>query len=243
MRPGHPQQRPRRETRFRADLPSILHDRGIAYPCVTSNLSRSGALLAGPQDLGAGDLVRLQVQSHAGDLRFELRADVIRRASGTDECWRELALRFLVPRRTDRRRLEQLLARLDHGEAPILTTEIPSTTSNRRIERSPLAQRLVLARRATSAERELLWRDQHPRVLEALVRHQATRSREIARLIERPDLSPSTLEVVARDPRFGRRREIAERLIRHPATSRRLAERVRAGLASETCPSNRRRGR
>lgn len=224
----------RKGSRFAAGLPATLHIGGRDHPCTVHNLSRTGALLRGrfPEPTTAAG-IEISLHAPHGGLSVRLPGRLVRsRKEGEDE--NRLALQFGTLDPEQRDRLETLIARVieGHTPAPIETLKPGASPAEvvRALEQVPVAHRVALAARATPREREFLRQDPSPQVLEALVRNRSLLPAEARTLATLPHLLPTTLEILATDPRWSSDEELKVLLASHPRVSLGLARRIVSGL-------------
>jgi len=222
--------------RFQAGLPATLVDGTGERPCTALDLSRSGVLLVGDLDRAAGSEVEFTICTLAGDLEQRFIGRVARVESGDASGGTRLAVEFLALDLEQKEALEVLLARVMEGLAPAPLEALRPGASppevRKALEAVPLAQRIALAARAGSREREFLRQDAHPQVIEALSRNPSLLPAEARVLAGLTHALPSTLELLASDPRWSKDEELRIALVTHPRVPVPLAERLLAGLAA-----------
>jgi hypothetical protein len=129
-----------------------------------------------------------------------------------------------------RTKLEDLLARCMEAQSPApLETLLPGAPPHevrRVLDTIPLPHRIALAAHAGPREREFLRQDQHPQVLESLARNPNLLMAEARVIAANPLLAPSTLDVLAADPRWARDEELRVAVATHPRVPMPLAERI-----------------
>ena len=224
-----------RPHRFPIELAAELHYRGRAYSCGAHNLSRTGVLLVGQIPWPAEDEVDITLKSPTGDLELVLRGHPARIGEDDQDRGTQLALEFMDITEAQRGALEILLSRVIEGHTPGplegLRPGAPPQEVRKAIEAVPLTHRITLAGRATTPrERDLFRQDPHPLVLESLARNPSLIQAEACALASVPHLLPSTLEILAHDPRWTRDEEIRVLLSSHPRIALPLAERLVADL-------------
>jgi hypothetical protein len=126
--------------------------------------------------------------------------------------------------------LERLVSRVVEGMAPAALDTIDETASLTEIRAalaliSP-AHRLALASRCGPRERAILRHDADPHVLEGLARNPTANLPEIRLLLRRSDLLPSTVEIIASDPRFNHNEEIRIMVATHPRVTFPTADKI-----------------
>ena len=226
-----------RGARFAAGLPTVLHLPKNDYDCTAYNLSRTGTLLSGRFPRLIGYRVEVSFRQPNGGLTLRLPGQVVRARRETDGM-QHIALEFMELSDERRDVLEVLVARLIEGHAPApleaLLPGMPLPEVRNALEQVPVPHRIALAVRATPREREFLKYDTHPQVLEALARNPSLRPAEARELATAPLLQPSTLELLARDPRWAKDEEVKLAVVSHPRAPLTLARRVVEGLSALT---------
>ncbi len=87
-----------------------------------------------------------------------------------------------------------------------------------RLPTTPLGNKLVLARRGTSAVTEVLLREGDPRLMEACLGNPHLKESAIYALITGPNASPETISLVARHPRWKNRLNLQLAILKNPKT-------------------------
>jgi len=179
--------------------------------------------------------VDITLKSPTGDLELVLRGRSARLKEDDQGRGTQLALEFVEFTDPQREALEVLLSRVIEGHTPgpleTLRPGAPPHEVRKALEAVPLAHRIALAARATTPrERDLYRQDPHPTVLESLARNPSLLSAEARALASIPHLLPSTLEILAHDPRWTGDEEIRILLASHPRAALPLAERLVADL-------------
>src|SRR5262245_2644846 len=148
-----------RGARFAAGLPAAVHLPKNDYPCMASNLSRSGALLLGRFPRLTGYRVELSIRHPQGDVDLRLAGRVVR-TRDSDDGRQKLALQFVELTAERQEALEVLLARIIGGLSPAPIEALkPGATPDevrRALELVPLPHRISLAVRANPRERAFL---------------------------------------------------------------------------------------
>lgn len=221
--------------RFHAGLPAVLLEGDAERSCTAHDLSRTGVLLVGEFPRPAGGEVEFIVRSLAGDLEQRFAGRTTRVESGEKPGELRIALEFLSLGAEQKKSLEVLLARVMEGMAPAplesLVPGAPSHEVRKVLDAVPVPHRIALAARAGPREREFLRQDGNPQVLEALARNPNLLLAEARALAASAALLPSTLEVLASDPRWSKDEELRIAVASHPRVSVPVAERLIAGLA------------
>lgn len=219
--------------RFRAGLPGEVRFDGRTYTCEAQDLSRSGVLLTGAMPWPSDRIVELTLRSPGGDL--ELRASVRVTRVVSDEATTRIGVEFRGLSAGQLAALESLVARVIEDRVPAPLAALPAGATPQQIRETllsvPLAHRVTLAARALPADREILFHDPSPQVLDALARNPRTLNHEVRRLLQRRDLLPSTLEALARDGRFMADEEIKLFVITHPRSPFSLVDPLVTGLS------------
>jgi len=224
-------------SRFQAGLPVVLRVRGAEHPCRGLDLSRRGLLVIGdfPPDLGPE--LELTLSSAAGDLRFDCKARVIRRAADEQGQLR-VGLEFIDVDYEHRTTLEALIARVVEGIAPAAIEALPPHPTPAQIrdalENTPLSHRVTLASRAQPREREILFHDPSPQVIDALARNPQLLQNEVRAMLRMPMLLPSTLDSLARDPRWGGNKELRILIASHHNATYSMVERLTKNIDRES---------
>ena len=224
----------RQTNRFHAALPAVVHEGGREYPCVAENLSRNGVLIVGDVPAPPQALLELTIRSTAGDLELHIRGRVARVVE-EDGGQRRVGLQFDDSRPSSLDVLEVLVARVVEGRAPGALDTLSKTASSIEIRdvlaKIPVAHRVMLAQRAGQRERQFLRQDPDSGVLEGLARNPNLILPEMKMLLRRPELLPSTLDIIATDPRWRHDEEIRMLVATHPRVSFPTADRVLARMS------------
>jgi len=200
------------------------------YACSAENLSRSGVLLVGHFPPAGADEVSVSIRSAAGDVRVELLGQIVYARYETGDADSRVGLLFegLPPDQTTK--LDALVSRVVEGRAPAALEELTAGASpevvRAALRKVPLPHRVALASRAEIREREWLRLDSDPTVLEALARNPKLLLPEVKCLLRRSDLLPSTLNVIADDPRWFGDEETKMMICTHLKVTFATAERV-----------------
>lgn len=230
-----PDRHERGTARFCAGVPATLHWQGATLPCRAENLSRSGALLEGKLPTTAGPSIEVTLSSVAGDLSVRLPAEIRRIGSDDEGRLIQLGLQFGEITAAAAETLELLVARVIEGVTPAMLGMLPPNPTLRQVrdalERVPVAHRSALAVRGTARDRELLFQDGDPRVLDALARNPNLTPPEFRALLRIRKLLPRTLQQLARDSRWISSEEFKVMIACHPNTSFDVADRLIEGLS------------
>ncbi len=225
-----------REYRFQAGLPADLQVGGHEYECTAHDLSRTGVLLTGeiPQPVGAQ--VCLVLKSSTRDLEARLRGEVTRAISGTSESQPGVAIKFAPLDDAQSEVIEALLARVMEGlvPAPLMALKPGALPLEVRkaLDSIPLPHRIALAGRAAFREREFLRQDPNPPVLEALARNPSLSPPEAHALAALPGILSTTIEILARDPRWTGDEELKLALASHPHAPAALSDKLVSQLGA-----------
>jgi hypothetical protein len=230
---GHQEDAVRRGCRFPAGVEASFPDSGQVILCTAVNVSRSGALLVGSFPVPSADPLELTLKTPNGQLSLALRARIIR-ITRDSHAQDQLALEFIDLDAARRDQLEIFLARLLEAPQPgpleSLRPGSPPQEIKKALEAIPLPQRIALAQRAELRQREYLRQDQHPAVLEAVVRNPNLTLPEARAIAGHLALPGSAVELLAADPRFRNDEELRIALATHPKVPLPIAERLTADL-------------
>lgn len=231
---GHADDTPRHGYRFRMAIPAEIHLEGRTIACGAQNISRSGALLVGDIPAPAPKNVDLALKAPTGNLSIRLAARVIRFEPDPEGAGMRMAVEFVELDKARRDDLEVLLSRLLETPAgsPLESLKPGATLQEIRktLESIPVAQRIALASRAGTKEREHLRLDTNPAVLESLVRNPGLTVAEARALAASAYLMPGTLDALAQDSRFKGDEDLRMAIAVHPKVSAATAEKVTADL-------------
>jgi len=212
----------KRASRFAAGIPAVVVIGGEEISCTAHNLSRTGVLLVGKIPPADSIEVSVTLASTAGDLRFTTTGRIMRREEGDAPESSHLAIEFLAADADKSPEFEALLARVIEGVSPAVLESLPRDASAREIrealDRIPLPHRTTLAARAKPREREILFHDTHPSVVDALARNPALLPHEMIALLRMPILPPHTLQTLAGDSRWVGNPQIAVMIATHRNT-------------------------
>jgi hypothetical protein len=218
----------RNVSRFLAGLSADIRYLGQDYPCEALNLSREGMLLVGQCSPEVNQTLSLSLRTTAGDL--DLQASCLVHRVEQDEDSTRLGLSFQNLNDSQQATLKAILSRVIEGQMPAPLAALPVDARPKQItqalEKVALAHRVALARRADSHERGYLLLDSNPQVLEALARNKKTNLNEVFILARMPHLFPSTIEILARDPRWKTNDELQILLAGHSRVSYLVAESI-----------------
>jgi hypothetical protein len=231
----------RKAQRYAASLPAVLHEQGREYPCDALNLSRSGVLLIGDLPAPQTPDLELTLQTPAADLTLRLVARLAHQGRDDETGAIKLGLQFLDLDPAQAETIDQLVARIVEGMAPAalhsLTLGASPAESRAALQKIPLAHRVNLARRAQTREREILRHDADPQVLEWLARNPGIVLPEIITLARMHDLLPSTVDIIANDPRWNDSDELRVLIATHPRASFTTADRAVSRLSDKLLQS------
>lgn len=221
-------------SRFLAGVPAVLHYHGRDYPCAAHNLSRTGLLLVGEIPWPSDAEVELTVRSAGGDLELRVRGTVQHVDAEPESQATHIGIEFRQVGDPEKVVLESLVCRVIGGQVPAALAGLPAGASEHQIREALLqvavAQRIALALRAMPKERELLLLDPNPQVLEALVRNPNLLHHEVRSLLRFPTLLPSTLDILARDPKWADE-ELKILIATHPRTPASQAEKLLSSVS------------
>jgi hypothetical protein len=227
-----------RASRFLAGLPASICCEGGEFPCQAHNLSRTGVLLMGDVPVPAEKEVQLIIESPRRDLSLTLVGRI--RWAEREEESREtrLAIEFLSLPEDDRTELEALIARVVEGGAPASLGNLPDGATKAQIEAAlesvPLAHRISLAARGLPKERQVLLKDRHLQVIDALARNPSLLPHELLQIIRMPNLLPHTLQTIAKDKRWKGNEQVMVRVASHRNTPLGVAEEIVSGVPRAT---------
>lgn len=227
----------RGSSRFLAGLPSVLHDEGADHPCEAHNLSRTGVLLVGTLPTPkVGASVHVTLRTAAGDLELAATGRVTRVIGDPQGEESQVAVEFLLDG-ASKETLELLIARVVEGGSPAVLEALPRNATAQQIrnalEKVPLPHRVALAARGMTHERELVLHDPSPQVIEALVRNPHLLQTEVRAILRLPTLSPQTLEVLSRDPRWHGSEELKVLIASHHAAPFSVADRLASAMSKD----------
>jgi hypothetical protein len=224
--PGH---RPR-ATRFTAGLPATIRLFGRDVPCRAVNLSRSGVLLVGELPPLTSPEISLTLLSPGGDLRLTLAGRITRTRHDREREETSAAVKFLGVPEEDRDTLEGLISRVIEGGTPAWLEALPANASPEAIrsalEAVPLAHRIALAGRGQPSEREILIRDTHMQVIDALARNPSLLPHEVMKILRKRNLLPHTLQVIGQDQRWSSNADVRTLVVTHRSTPPGVAETI-----------------
>jgi hypothetical protein len=231
---GHSEDPTRRGYRFPAGVPAVVLLGGRPVPCSAENLSRSGVLLVGRFAEPTPERLDFTLKTPNGSLQLELAGRVVRIENDPARQMTSLAMEFVDLDQAKHDALEIFVARLleapQPGSLESLKPGAPAHEVKRVLESIPLPQRIALAQRADLKQREILRQDQHPAVLESLVRNPNLTLTEARAIAASTFIQSSTAELLAGDARFKTDEELRITLATHPRTSLPAAERLTADL-------------
>jgi hypothetical protein len=220
-------------------LPALVHYQGRDYRCSAHNLSRTGVLLRGPVPWPSGDFVEFSVSSGTGDLELRGRGRVRRIDVDESEEGRSLRIGVEFGGLDDPSRdvLESLVARVVEGVSPAALGSLPADATREQIrdalDKIPIAHKIALGARGEAREREILMHDPSPQVLESIARNPKILPKEAVALLRLPQILPSTLEILGRDPRLAQNEEVRILIASHPKASLALARSIAHDLDAE----------
>ena len=180
--------------RYQSNLGGTIEADNRESECAVSNLSRSGALVAGRFPPPDSSEVWLTVRSPIGDLKLSLASKITRTSIDPDSGVCSLGVEFLKIHDEDRTTLEALIARVVEGVSMAGLENLPDNATplqiRKALEKIPLPHRIQVASRGTPKEREIMMHDTNLQVVDALARnpsllvHEVTNSKRIKK---RPD--------------------------------------------------------
>jgi len=229
---GNPEHPARHAYRFKAGVRAELHQGTGRMACEAVNLSRTGVLLIGELEAPTTDTVDFSLQSSTGSFVVTLTGRVVRVTPDAPDGGITIALELIEMDAARQDALETLLARLLESPAVSVLESLKPNASpleiKKALESIPLPQRIGMAVRASSKERESLKLDTNPAVLEALIRNPNLAVAEARAIVTSVFLLAGTLDLLANDPRFKEDEELRMSIATHPRVSMSTAERVTA---------------
>lgn len=227
-----------RGSRFSAGVEAVLHLRNNDIQCRAHNISRTGTLITGVLPPTIDLSVQVTFRLPQGGFETRLPAHLVRLGGENENGERELALEFDSLEGKDHEDLGILVARVVEGSHPgpieLLKPGAPAHEIRAALEQVPMAHRIALAARAKPRERELLLHDTKPQVLEALARNPGLLVQQARELAANRELLGTTLEVLARDPRWATDEELQIRIVTHPRVPLPLAEKMTKTMTTAT---------
>jgi len=228
---GHHEDPVRRGFRFPAGVAASFRENEQVVPCAVVNVSRSGVLLVGTFPTPASDVLDLILKTPNGQMTIELRGRIIR-VTSDPAGETQLAIEFFDVDSAKQDTLEVFLARLLESPQPgpleSLRPNAPQPEVKKALESIPLPQRIALAQRADLKQREFLRLDQHPAVLESIVRNPNLTLPEARAISSNTLLTASAIDLLAGDPRFKSDEELRMTLATHAKVTIATAERLTA---------------
>lgn len=169
-----------------------------------------------------------------GTLEVQLAGRVARIDHGPASDETRLAIEFVDLDPTQQDALEVFLARLLESPPPgsieSLKPGAPPHEVKKVLDAIPLPQRIAMAQRGELKQREVLRQDQHPAVLESVVRNPNLTLAEARSIAASPFLQTGTIDLLAADQRFREDEELRLALATHTKVSAITAERLTANL-------------
>ena len=222
-----------RAPRFLAALPAVVHIEGRDVPAQAGDISRSGALLECRMEPPTTPDVELTLATAGGDRSVRLAGRIVH-AHQDGESLR-LGVQFEAMSVEQAETFALILSRVVEGLAPAALSDIDPAASladiRAALARISQAHRVSLASRSTDpVERGILRQDLDPHVLEGLARNPNSNLPEIKNLLRRSELLPSTLELIASDPRWPADEELKVMIATHPRVTFVTADRVASQL-------------
>ena len=231
---GHHEDPIRKGYRFPAGVPATFQDDGRTVECVAVNVSRSGALLSGTFPVPGSDRLEVTLKTPNGSYSVLLPVRIIRVDSEPSTGESRLAVEFDGIDAARQDAVEVFLARLLESQPATTLDGIKPGASTLEIKKAlegiPLTQRVTMAQKADTKQRELLRQDTHVAVLDALIRNSNFTVAEARALSASPYLQSGSIDLMANDPRFRNDDELRVALATHPKVSPFTAERLTSGL-------------
>ena len=225
--------KPQPAPRFLAALPAILHIDGRDVPAQAGDISRSGALIECRMEQPTTPDVELTIATARGDRSVRLTGRIMHAHQDGESVRLGVHFAEMTPEQGETFAL--ILSRVVEGLAPAALSDIDPAASpadiRAALSRISQAHRVALAARSTDhVERGLLRQDMDAHVLEALARNPNSNLPEIKNLLRRTELLPSTLELIATDPRWPADEELKVMIATHPRVTFVTADRVASQL-------------
>lgn len=222
------------DRKYAAALPAVLHCGDLDLECRAQDLGREGVLLVGDLPRPDQPEMGLTLRSAGGDLTVYARGRLTFFTRDEANAQSRLGMQFVQLDDAQRQALDLLLSRVVEGRAPAglesLSRGAPVAEVRDVLSKIPVAHRVALARRAQANERQFLRHDPDPHVLESLVRNPNIVLPEIIALARTPLLLPSTVEIMAGDPRWASSDELKLLLATHPRATFSTVDRMVARL-------------
>ncbi len=227
-----------RGARFSAGVEAFLHFRDDDIECRAHNISRTGALLTGVLPAAVDVWVEVTFRLPQGGIETRLPGRLIRRGEEDEDGERELAFEFGSLEAKHGDDLEILVSRVVEGSRPApieaLKPGMAPHEIREALELVPLAHRISLALRANPREREFLLHDSRPQVLEAISRNPSLLIQQARELASNRTVLATTLELLAKDPRWADDEELQIRVVTHPRVPLPLAGKMIEAMGSAT---------
>ena len=227
----------KRGSRFSAGVESVLHAGGQDLDCRAHDLSRSGALLTGALPSMTDEAVEVTFRLPVGDFSLRLPGRIVRCQNGGEDGGVSLGFQFHDLGEEESENLEILVARVLEGGHPAPIEMLKSGASEQEIrdalEQVPIAHRIALAIRASLREREFLLKETRPPVLEALARNPVMLVAEARELAASRHVLGTTLELLARNPRWGKDEPLRVGIITNPRVPLPLATEIVGEMSPE----------
>lgn len=218
----------RGSNRFRSNLEGTIEVDARESECAVSNLSRTGALVAGKFPPPGSSELWLTVRSPSGDLELRLASKITRTSINPDNGVCSLGVDFLKVEDEDRPTLEALISRVVEGVSMAGLENLPDNATPQQIhkalEKIPLPHRIQVASRGGPKEREMMMHDTNLQVVDALARNPSLLVHEVLVLLRTRNILPHTLEVIGRDPRWARSEQVQIKVAAHRSTPPPLAD-------------------
>jgi len=222
------------DERFQASLPARLLHEGKEHPCAALDLSRSGVLLIGELPDPESPEVEVIITTTTGDLELRVTASLVHVQQSTEDGQTKLGLQFHDLNAGQKETVESMVYRVMEGMAPAALKALSKKASAGEIRQAlnniPQPHRIMLARRGQLEERAVIRHDSNPEVLEALARNPNILLPEILALARVRHLVPSTVKVMAEDPRWTGNEELKILLATHPRVTFATADKIVSSL-------------
>jgi len=224
--------------RFQSNLGGSIEADNRESECVVSNLSRTGALVAGKFPPPDSSEVWLTVRSPSGDLKLSLASRIIRTSIDPDSGVCSLGVEFLEIHDEDRPTLEALISRVVEGVSMAGLESLPDNATPQQVrdalETIPLPHRIQWAQRGSPKQREIMMHDTHLQVVDALARNPSLLLHEVLAILRTRNILPHTLEVIGKDPRWAGSEQVRLKVAAHRSTPPPVADSIVDAMPQRT---------
>jgi hypothetical protein len=220
----------RSTSRFQSNLGGTIEADDRESECAVSNLSRTGALVAGKFPPPDSSEVWLTVRSPSGDLKLSLPCKITRTSIDPDNGVCSLGVEFLKIHDEDRPTLEALISRVVEGVSMAGLENLPDNATPQQIRKAletiPLPHRIQVASRGTPKEREIMMHDTNLQVVDALARNPSLLPHEVLAILRTRNILPHTLELIGKDPRWAGSEQVRIKVAAHRSTPPPVADSI-----------------